>query len=131
MGLSIAELESQSSECLPAREVMTLLANGPSGRCVGDASASDQSSSGLIAFNVDGGNAGIGNGNNVCLSDVLDVNGNDVANDVLNDNLDNADVLNDVVDTEDVLSPVTNITDTIDAEDVLNTVVAHNLAHNG
>lgn len=85
MGLSIAELESQSSECLPAREVMTLLGGAPKGSCVATNDATTQDSSGLIALNVDADNAGIANGNTVGLCDFL--NDNAILNEVLNGNL--------------------------------------------
>jgi hypothetical protein len=86
MGLSIEELELQSSECLPAREVMTLL-NGGGGNNNGGSSGStcivnhgdSQNALGLIPINVSVDNAGIANGNTVQVCDVL--NNNSILND--------------------------------------------------
>lgn len=87
MGLSIEELELQSSECLPAREVMTVLGNhgGGGGTCnVDDSNTNAQGSLGLIAANVNTGDIGILNGNNICITDLL--NNNNFLNGILNDN---------------------------------------------
>jgi hypothetical protein len=84
MGLSIEELELQSSECLPAREVMTVL-GGKGASCNADSSTeNNQASQGVIAANVGTGDIGILNGNNVQVCDIL--NNNNFLNNVLSYN---------------------------------------------
>lgn len=55
MGLSIEELENESSECLPAREVMTLLGTGQGPSVVEDLTKElySQEALGGIALNAD------------------------------------------------------------------------------
>lgn len=75
MGLSIEELELESSECLPAREVLTVLGGGKGGSCSADSSTDNhQAATGVVAANVGTGDIGIGNGNNIQLCDILNNN---------------------------------------------------------
>lgn len=103
MGLSIEELESQSSECLPAREVMTLLGSGQGGPSVVEDLAKElynQEALGGIALNADVDHVQVGLVN-VQVDDVLNDNNlftgqdNDVL-DVLNGSFNGKD--NDILD---------------------------------
>jgi hypothetical protein len=89
MGLSIEELELQSSECLPAREVMTMVGGGGNhnGHCH-FAHTNEQSGAGLIPLNLNLEDVQVGlvnvNVDNVCIADVL--NDNSILNNVLSGN---------------------------------------------
>lgn len=102
MGLSIEELESQSSECLPAREVMTLLGSAQGPSVVEDLTKElySQDALGGIALNADVDHVQVGLVN-VQVDDVLNNNNlftgqdNDVL-DVLNGSFNGKD--NDILD---------------------------------
>lgn len=78
MGLSIEELQLQSSECLPAREVLTLLGGRGGQSCDAD-SSNTNNQYGVI--NVGTGDiVEVASGNNVQLCDIL--NGSNFLNGV-------------------------------------------------